>query len=77
MITALEADDRVKVVVFDSAVDGFFLTHYNFAAPAGGFDQLSRRPDRPAGTAGHARAPEPRGGRLDRRDPRSGHRGGQ
>ena len=33
VITALEADDRVKVVVFDSAVDGFFLTHYNFVAP--------------------------------------------
>lgn len=33
VITALETDDRVKVVVFDSAVDGFFLTHYNFLAP--------------------------------------------
>lgn len=33
VITALENDDEVKVVVFDSAVDGFFLTHYNFLAP--------------------------------------------
>jgi enoyl-CoA hydratase/carnithine racemase len=32
IITALESDDHVKVVVFDSAVDGFFLTHYNFLA---------------------------------------------
>lgn len=32
-ITALEADDQVKVVVFDSAVDGFFITHYDFLAP--------------------------------------------
>ena len=28
----LEFDERVKVVVFDSAVEGFFLTHYNFLA---------------------------------------------
>ena len=33
VITALESDEHVKVVVFGSAVDGFFLTHYNFVAP--------------------------------------------
>lgn len=33
VVTALETDDQVKVVVFDSDVDGFFLTHYNFVAP--------------------------------------------
>ena len=32
IVTALETDDRVKVVVFDSAVDGFFITHYDFLA---------------------------------------------
>ena len=32
IITALETDKEVKVVVFDSAVEGFFLTHYNFLA---------------------------------------------
>jgi enoyl-CoA hydratase/carnithine racemase len=32
VITALENDEDVKVVVFDSAVDGFFLTHYDFLA---------------------------------------------
>ena len=32
IVTALETDNDVKVVVFDSAVDGFFLTHYNFLA---------------------------------------------
>lgn len=32
-ITALETDEHVKVVVFDSAVDGFFITHYDFLAP--------------------------------------------
>ena len=32
IITALETDKQVKVVVFDSAVEGFFLTHYDFLA---------------------------------------------
>jgi enoyl-CoA hydratase/carnithine racemase len=32
VVSSLETDDRVKVVVFDSAVDGFFLTHYDFLA---------------------------------------------
>jgi enoyl-CoA hydratase/carnithine racemase len=32
VITALETDEQVKVVVFDSSVDGFFLTHYDFLA---------------------------------------------
>jgi len=32
VIAALEGDRRVKVVVFDSAVEGFFLTHYDFLA---------------------------------------------
>src|ERR1700728_2048167 len=33
IVTAIETDQYVKVVVFDSAVDGFFLTHYDFLAP--------------------------------------------
>src|SRR5262250_2487557 len=32
IVTALETEKDLKVVVFDSAVDGFFLTHYNFLA---------------------------------------------
>jgi enoyl-CoA hydratase/carnithine racemase len=32
VITAIEEDDDLKVVVFDSAVEGFFLTHYDFLA---------------------------------------------
>ena len=32
IITELETDEQVKVVVFDSAVEGFFLTHYDFLA---------------------------------------------
>ena len=33
VITAIETDRHLTVVVFDSAVDGFFLTHYDFLAP--------------------------------------------
>src|SRR5258708_28606783 len=32
IITGLETDEEAKVVVFDSAVEGFFLTHYDFLA---------------------------------------------
>jgi enoyl-CoA hydratase/carnithine racemase len=32
IVTALETAEQVKVVVFDSAVEGFFLTHYDFLA---------------------------------------------
>ncbi|UVC11174.1 enoyl-CoA hydratase/isomerase family protein [Rhizobium sp. TH2] len=33
VITAIENDPLLKVVVFDSAVPDFFLTHYNFIPP--------------------------------------------
>lgn len=32
VVAALETDDSVKVVVFESAIEGFFLTHYDFLA---------------------------------------------
>ena len=32
IIDAIEADEDVRVVVFDSAVDGFFLNHSDFMA---------------------------------------------
>jgi len=46
IITALETDEQVKVVVFDSAVEGFFLTHYDFLAPA---EDTTRLPPGPTG----------------------------
>src|SRR6266404_1808519 len=46
IITALETDEHVKVVVFDSAVEGFFLTHYDFVAP---IENTTRLPPRPTG----------------------------
>lgn len=33
VITALETDPKVRVVVFESDVPGFFLTHYDFVPP--------------------------------------------
>ena len=38
VVKSLESDDHVKVVVFESAIEGFFLTHYDFLA----------KPDEPA-----------------------------
>src|SRR5438309_5682514 len=32
IITAIETDKDLKVAVFDSAIDGFFMTHYDFLA---------------------------------------------
>src|SRR2546425_3537919 len=46
IITALENDADVKVVVFDSAVEGFFLTHYDFVAPV---EDTTRLPPGPTG----------------------------
>jgi enoyl-CoA hydratase/carnithine racemase len=46
IITAIETDQQVKVVVFDSAIDGFFLTHYDFLAP---LDDSMRIPPGPTG----------------------------
>src|SRR5712672_1671481 len=46
IITAIERDEQVKVVVFDSAVDGFFLTHYDFLAP---LEESAKIPPGPTG----------------------------
>src|SRR6266851_10322917 len=46
IVTELEHDDRVKVVVFESAVDGFFLNHSDFLA---NFEDLTSIPQGPTG----------------------------
>src|ERR1700687_4136511 len=46
IITAVETDDQVKVVVFDSAVEGFFLIHLDFLAK---LDDLAHLPPGPTG----------------------------
>jgi enoyl-CoA hydratase/carnithine racemase len=45
-VTALESDDRVKVVIFESAVEDFFLNHSDFLAD---FDELTSIPQGPTG----------------------------
>ncbi len=52
IITALETDEHVKVVVFDSAVEGFFLTHYDFLA------KLEDSTSLPAGSTGLSPLPD-------------------
>src|SRR5580698_8025035 len=46
IITAIETDEQVKVVVFDSAVEGFFLIHLDFLAS---LDDLAHLPPGPTG----------------------------
>jgi enoyl-CoA hydratase/carnithine racemase len=52
IITTLETDEHVKVVVFDSAVEGFFLTHYDFLA------KLEDTTSLPPGPTGFAPLPD-------------------
>src|SRR5271163_3941366 len=44
VIDALEADEQVRVVVFDSAVEGYFLNHSDFVAK---LDDLTSMPNGP------------------------------
>src|SRR5260370_4069930 len=46
IITAIEIDEQVKVVVFDSAVEGFFMIHLVFLA---NLDDLAHLPPGPSG----------------------------
>jgi enoyl-CoA hydratase/carnithine racemase len=46
LIDEIEADDQVRVVVFDSAVDGFFLNHSDFTAR---LEDLTSLPPGPTG----------------------------
>ena len=71
IITAVEADEEVKVLVFDSAVDGFFLNHSDFNAD---MKELTSMPQGPTGLEAwpdilvrHTRDAR----RVDRLDPRA------
>jgi enoyl-CoA hydratase/carnithine racemase len=46
IVTAIEQDEQLKVVVFDSAVDGFFITHYDFITP---LEESAKIPPGPTG----------------------------
>lgn len=52
VITAIERDPELRVVVFDSAVPGFFITHYDFVPP------LSASTSLPSGPTGLHPLPE-------------------
>ncbi|WP_342724690.1 enoyl-CoA hydratase/isomerase family protein [Bradyrhizobium sp. B097] len=46
IVSAIEADEHLKVVIFESAVDGFFLNHSDFHAD---FKELTSMPQGPTG----------------------------
>jgi enoyl-CoA hydratase/carnithine racemase len=46
IISAIECDEHLKVVIFESAIEGFFMTHYDFLSPAEDTSSL------PPGTTG-------------------------
>jgi enoyl-CoA hydratase/carnithine racemase len=46
VVAAIEADRDLKVVVFESAIDGFFMTHYDFLSPA---EETTNLPPGPTG----------------------------
>ena len=46
IVTAIETDEQVKVVVFESAVEGFFLNHSDFLAK---LEELTNIPQGPTG----------------------------
>jgi len=52
IVTALESDHDIKVVVFDSAIEGFFLTHNDFLA------RLEDTTNLPPGPTGLAQLPD-------------------
>ena len=60
VIDALEADEHVRVVVFDSAVDDYFLNHSDFLAKLEDLTGTAARPHRPAALAGLPRASDAR-----------------
>jgi enoyl-CoA hydratase/carnithine racemase len=46
VVGRIEADDDVRVIVFESGVDGFFLGHSDFRAP---IDEMTSLPSGPTG----------------------------
>jgi enoyl-CoA hydratase/carnithine racemase len=49
IMTSIESDEHVKVVVFDSAIEGFFLNHSDFRAK---MEDLTDLPQGPTGLEG-------------------------
>src|ERR1700723_2851292 len=64
LIDALEADEQVRVVVFDSAVDDYFLNHSDFTAKLEDLTSMPAGPDGFAALAGLPRASHALASRL-------------
>jgi hypothetical protein len=71
IVTALETDSEVKVVVLDSAVDGFFFDTLQFSRQARRHNTFVARRYWIVPGSRHAGAPEPRSSRLDCLNPRA------
>ena len=56
VISAIETDGELKVVVFDSGIEGFFFNALQFCCSAGGLSKSSCRTIRPAAAPRHARS---------------------
>ena len=74
IVTALENDDRVKVVVFESAVRRLLSESLRLPREVRGSDQHPARSDRPRSMARRPGAPDARSVRFDRADPGAGDR---
>src|SRR4051812_42586598 len=68
IVTELENDDDVKVVVFESAVGGFFLNHSDFLA---NFEDLTGIPQGPTGLEAWPDAQATRGAGKNQGPPRA------
>jgi len=72
IVAAIESDEQLRVVVFESAVEGFFLNHSDFNAK---FEDLTRIPQGAHGSgsvAGHSGALAARARGVDCHDPGAG-----
>ena len=71
VINALEADEQVRVVVFDSAVDEYFLNHSDFTGKLEDPDLVAARSHGPAAMARLSGASDPPARRIHRAYPRT------
>ena len=74
VISKIETDEQVKVVVFDSAVEGFFITHWDFLAKPEDDPGMPPGKTGPATASRHAGTPEPGSCGVDRFDSRPCYR---
>ena len=74
IMTAIENDEHLRVVVFDSAVESFFLNHSDFTVKARGTDQPAARTYGAGSVARHTGEDYPRACRINRQNSGTGDR---